>query len=140
MGMNLRDKIAFDVLLHTVKAADAELLASRYGKDSSGLGLPEGTGEQEIHKAPDGLSVRATLDAAQMPEALRRQLSAQFQPVVSMIRPNTEKPAAKGVVIQASTTVLAWSDSTGLRRQLLLGLPDTEQQPAEFIGVAASAA
>jgi hypothetical protein len=101
MGMSIRDKLAFDLLLHTVKAADAGLLASRYGKETSALGLPDGAGAQEIHKVvPEGLSVRVTLDTAQMPEPLRRQLSAQFRPVVDMVRTKTERPAAKGVVIQ----------------------------------------
>jgi hypothetical protein len=100
MGLKLRDKLAFDLLLHTVKAADTDLLASRYGKDSSGLGLLDGIMAQETHKLPEGLSIRATLDAAQMPEALRRQLSAQFQPLADMVRAKTGKPVAKGVVIQ----------------------------------------
>jgi hypothetical protein len=101
MGMSIRDKLAFDLLLHTAKAADASLLAARYGKETSALGLPEGAGAQEVHNVvPGGLSVRVTLDATQMPEPLRRQLSAQFGPVVDMVRAKTEKPAAKGVVIQ----------------------------------------
>jgi hypothetical protein len=101
MGMSIQDKLTFDLLFHTVRTTDAGRLAARYGKETSALGLPEGAGAQETHKvAPEGLSVRVTLDITQMPEPLRRQLSAQFRPVFDIVRTKTEKPAAKGVVIQ----------------------------------------
>jgi hypothetical protein len=100
MGMGLQDKLTFDLLLHVAKAADADLLAGRYGKDSSGLGLPDGAGVSEVHKVPEGVSVRVRLDASQMPAALQSQLSAQFQPVVSMIRAKGVPAATKGVVIE----------------------------------------
>jgi len=94
MGVSLGDKLAFDLLLHTAKPADAKALATAV------LGLPEVTGE-EVHKiVPEGLIVRVSLDPGQIPETLKKQLSTQFGPVVDLVRANGTKAPIKGVVIQ----------------------------------------
>ena len=93
MGLGLHDKLTFDLLLHTARPGDASSLAN------SVLGLPEQSAG-EVHKVvPEGLSIHVELDPSQIPEALKKQLGAQFAPLTDLVRVNPANAPVKGVVI-----------------------------------------
>lgn len=100
LGINLGEKLTFDVLLHTSDAAGAARVAARF-KDQPVLpGLPEGVGAAQLEKLPGGVRAHATLDLTQMPDGVRAQMREQFQPVMDMIRNSSRRPVANAVVIE----------------------------------------
>ncbi len=100
IGVTLQDNLAFDLFLHTAKAVEAEQLAERYKKNPAELDLPEGASGLEIRKFPDGVSVRAALDAKSIPESLRREMAEQFKPALELGRTAAPRPAGGPIVIE----------------------------------------
>jgi len=100
IGMSWREKLTFDLLLHTVNPTDADRLAERYRRSPGELGLPGGEGGVRIQKSSDGVSARLSLEASQIPDSLRQQLAEQLRPVLQLARQGTPHPARKAVVIQ----------------------------------------
>jgi hypothetical protein len=59
-------------------------------------------GEVKVEKSVGGVSVRASLDPAQLPDALRRQITDQMRPVLDLTGPPPASAAASSgaIVIQ----------------------------------------
>jgi hypothetical protein len=99
VGVSVKEKLNFDMHLRIAKPVDAERLVDRFRKDPAELDLPNGATGVEIRKLADGVSVRASLDAGSLPDALRRQISGQLKPVLELGQAATAPQRAAGGVI-----------------------------------------
>lgn len=83
IGMSLQKQIAVEMLLTAATPADTERLAASLSKSPDNVGL----GAATVQKTAGGVSVRAALDPAQLPEEFRRQMADQIRPVFDMVGP-----------------------------------------------------
>jgi hypothetical protein len=83
MGMSFQGKVAINMLLTAATPAESARWLSKLKQNPSDLGL----GEVSVEKTVSGVSVRAAFDPAQMPDAVRRQITDQIRPVLDMAGP-----------------------------------------------------
>jgi hypothetical protein len=83
LGLSLQNNGAISLLFTGATPAESAKWASKLGEHPSDLGL----GEVSVEKTPTGVSVRATFDAAQLPEALKRQIADQIRPMLDFAGP-----------------------------------------------------
>ncbi len=99
LGLSLQDQIAVDILLTAATPADTDRLAAKLTQSPDDLGL----GGSTVQKTVRGVSVRAALDPAQLPEAYRSQITEQLRPMLDMIGPPpvvSEATKQNAIVIQ----------------------------------------
>jgi hypothetical protein len=96
LGLSLQNKIAVNLLLTGATPAQTARWASKLSQDPGDLGM----GDVTVEKTLSGVSVRATLDPAQVPDALRRQITDQLRPVLDMAGPATAASSRGAIVIQ----------------------------------------
>jgi hypothetical protein len=97
LGLSLQKRVAVEMLLTAATPAETARWASKLRQNPADLGL----GEVSIEETVRGVSVRAALDAAQLPEALRRQITDQIRPVLDMAgSPASASGSRNAIVIQ----------------------------------------
>jgi hypothetical protein len=98
LGLSLQSKVAIDMLLTSATPVETARWATKLSKDPSDLGL----GQVSVEKTLRGVSVKAAFDAAELPDALRRQITDQIRPVLDLAQPTpaSEATARGAIVIQ----------------------------------------
>jgi ethanolamine utilization microcompartment shell protein EutS len=83
LGLNFQNKVAIDLLLTAATPVETARWATKLSQNPGDLGL----GDVTVEKTVRGVSVRASLDPAQVPEALMRQITDQIRPVLNIAGP-----------------------------------------------------
>jgi hypothetical protein len=98
LGLSLQDKIGIDMLLTAATPAETARWASKLSQNPTDLGL----GDVKVEKTVRGVSARASFDPAQLPDALKRQITDQMRPVMDLAgpRPASEAASSGRIVIQ----------------------------------------
>jgi hypothetical protein len=98
IGLNFQEKVAINLLLTSATPAETARWATKLSQNPGDLGL----GDVTVEKTLRGVSVRATLDPAQLPEALMRQITDQIRPVLNIAGPPQASAATSSgaIVIQ----------------------------------------
>jgi hypothetical protein len=98
LGLNLQKGVAIDMLLMGTTPAETARWASKLSQDPGDLGL----GDVRVEKTAGGVRIRAALDVAQLPDALRQQITDQIRPVLDIAGPPPTRATTSGgaVVIQ----------------------------------------
>ena len=95
LGLSLQKRVAVDMLLTAATPAETARWASKLRQNPADLGL----GEVSVEETPRGVSVRAALDAAQLPEALRRQITDQIRQVLDMAGSPASAAASRNAIV-----------------------------------------
>jgi hypothetical protein len=83
LGLSLQNRVAIDLLLTGATPAETVRWATKLSQNPGELGL----GDVSVEKTLRGVSVKASLDPAQLPDALLRQITDQMRPVLGVAGP-----------------------------------------------------
>ena len=98
LGVSLQDKGALNILFTGATPADTARWASKLSQNPGELGL----GDVSVEKTVSGISVRAAIDPAQLPDGLKRQIADQLRPALDIPAPPQASAATSSgsIVIQ----------------------------------------
>lgn len=94
LGMSFQNKISAEMLLNSATPAETAKLAGKLRENPADLGL----GEATVESTARGVLVKASLDAAQLPESLRNQIAEQVRPLLgSQAQASSNKIVIQGL-------------------------------------------